>query len=154
MRTSESKAGLAISRRALLGVTGALPLPSNRLSAPECESWLAKEAQTNRLASRWSAVESHLAKHHGWFTLCQAERLALPEAAEMREIDARLERLSGECAHVIPKLPSLAATSRTAILLKFEVLAHVLRREEHRDEHALLRSTLRDLKAAWLTPAL
>jgi hypothetical protein len=109
-------------------------------------AWLEKEARSNRLAGRWSALERHLIQHHRWFELSEAEQLALPEAAEMWEIDGQLERLHAEQNVIGPILPTLAATSRTGILLKFRVLAQMLRREDYRDEAALLRSALLDLK--------
>lgn len=143
----------------LCAVVGA-PALSSQVSAPGgstsdetirlCKFWLAHEAKTTGLARRWSEVETYLAQNCRWFDLSEAEQSALPEAAELWAIDARLERLSGEAAHIIPMLPSLAATNRMAILLKFKVLAHVLKREDYADEHALLRSALLDLEAAWL----
>lgn len=158
MRTSESKPGPAISRRAMREESGAMPLPSSQLPAScaasmetiqLCKSWLANEAQSNRLAGQWSAVERHLVKHYRWFDLSEAEQIALAEAAELRSIEGQLQELSEASAHVIPDLTSLAATNRTAILLKFKVLAHALRREDYQDEYALLHSALRDLEAAW-----
>jgi hypothetical protein len=64
-------------------------------------------------------------------------------------IDARMDAIQDAREDIIPRLPGLIATTREAILMKFEVVADLLRLEDHRDELNLLNSARRDLDAAW-----
>jgi hypothetical protein len=81
--------------------------------------------------------------------MTEAEQRGLPDAAEMFEIDRRIEAIHDSREAILPKLPALVATTREAILMKFEVLAEALFLEDHRDELDLLNSARRDLEAAW-----
>ena len=115
-----------------------------------CRSWLSTEAQIFKLQERWSDVENYVvAKYDNWFTLTEDEQRKLPDAAEMFEIDARMDAIQDAREDIIPRLPELIATTREAILMKFEVAADLLRLEDHRDELNLLNSARRDLEAAW-----
>jgi hypothetical protein len=55
----------------------------------------------------------------------------------------------GTAPFILPKLPALVATTREAILMKFQVVAVSLALEENRLELNLLNSARRDLEAAW-----
>jgi hypothetical protein len=81
--------------------------------------------------------------------MTEAEQRLLPGAAEMFEIDARMTAIHANREDILPKLPSLLATTREAILMKFQVVAVSLALEENRLELNLLNSARRDLEAAW-----
>jgi hypothetical protein len=157
MRAPKVASALALTRRAVVGASTALPLAAMPFAASGsdetirlCRSWLSTEAQIFRLQERWSDVENHVvAKYDNWFTLTEDEQRKLPDAAEMFEIDARMDAIQDAREDIIPRLPGLIATTREAILMKFEVVADLLRLEDHRDELNLLNSARRDLDAAW-----
>ncbi|HEY2752749.1 hypothetical protein [Phenylobacterium sp.] len=161
MRTPRSAPGPALSRRAVIGASAALPLvpPSDLPPAPIdgtaetlrlCRSWLSTEAQVFDLLSQWRSLEKHVcAKHHNWFRMTEAEQRRLPDAAEMFEIDAQIATIYDAREDILPKLPALVSTTREAILMKFEVVAEALCLEDNRDELNLLNSARRDLEAAW-----
>jgi hypothetical protein len=157
MRAPKSASALPLSRRAVIGASTALPLATIPFAASGsdetirlCRSWLSTEAQMFRLEERWSDIENHLAaKYDNWFKLTEDEQRNLPDAAEIFEIDARLDAISDAREEIIPRLPGLIATTREAILMKFEVLANLLCLEDHRDELNLLNSARRDLDAVW-----
>jgi len=159
MPDSEPATTRSPSRRRLLqGVAGcALPLTTMPFAASGsdetirlCRSWLSTEAQIFKLQERWSDVENYVvANYDNWFTLTEDEQRKLPDAAEMFEIDARMDAIQDAREDIIPRLPGLIATTREAILMKLEVVADLLRLEDHRDELDLLNSARRDLEAAW-----
>jgi hypothetical protein len=157
MRTPKSTSALQLSRRAVIGASTALPLATMPFAAPGsdetiglCRSWLSAQAQIFRLEERWSYIENYVAATCGnWFELTEDEQRKLPYAAEMFAIDARIDAIYVDQEDIIPMLPGLIATTREAVLLKFEVLANLLRLEDHRDELNLLNGARRDLDAAW-----
>lgn len=162
MRTPPSAPRPAPSRRAVIGASAALPL-STLAVAPNalatdgsaetvrlCKCWLSTEAQHYDLAGQWCDQEKLLiARHSNWFKMTEAERRQLPDAAELFEIDARLDVYPKGHEDILSELPALVATSREAILMKFEVVAGALRLEDNQDELRLLNSARRDLEAAW-----
>jgi hypothetical protein len=162
MRTPPSAPRPAPSRRAVLGASAALPLSTlavapNAVAADGsaeavrlCKSWLSAEAEHYDLAGRWCDQENFLcAKYSNWFKMTEAERRKLPDAAELFKIDAQLDLYPKGHGEILPKLAALAATSREAILMKFEVVAAALCLEANEDELTLLNSARRDLEAAW-----
>lgn len=162
MRMPPSAPRATPSRRAVIGASAALPL-STLATSPKalaadgsaetlrlCKSWLSTEAEHYELAGRWCDQENFLsAKYPNWFGMTEAEQRMLPDAAELVEIDARLAAYPNGHGNILPKLPALVATSREAILIKFEVVATALCLEDNRDELRLLNSARRDLEAAW-----
>jgi hypothetical protein len=162
MRTPPSAPRPAPSRRAVIGASAALPLSTLAVApnalAPDgsaetvrlCKSWLSTEAHHYDLAGRWCDQEKLLiARYSNWFKMTEAERRRLPDAAELFKIDAQLDVYPKGHEDILPKLAALGATSREAILMKFEVVAAALRLEENEDELRLLDSARRDLEAAW-----
>src|ERR1700733_4448220 len=85
MRTPKSASALALSRRAVVGASTALPLAAMPFAASGsdetirlCRSWLSTEAQIFRLQERWSDIENHLAANcDNWFELTQDEQRKL-----------------------------------------------------------------------------
>jgi hypothetical protein len=162
MRTPLSAPHAAPSRRTVIGASAALPL-ATRAVAPNavaadgstetvrlCKSWLSAEAEHYDLAGRWCDQENFLcAKYSSWFKMTEAERRLLPDAAELFKIDARLDVYPKGHDDILPKLAKLVATSREAILMKFEVAAAGLCLEDNGDELRLLNSARHDLAAAW-----
>lgn len=162
MRTPPSAPRPAPSRRAVLGASAALPLSTlavapNAVAADGsaetvrlCKSWLSAEAEHYDLAGRWCDQENFLcAKYSNWFRMTEAERRKLPDAAELFKIDAQLDLYPKGHENILPKLSTLVATSREAILMKLEVVAAALCLEANEDELTLLNSARRDLEAAW-----
>ena len=93
----------SISRREVLGAAAAGPA-SGSMSAvicgpiasdlvARCSEWLALDLEIDRLSLRWSTLETQAARDFDLFRLPSAARRALPMAAEMHDIDARLETL-------------------------------------------------------------
>jgi hypothetical protein len=155
MRTPKSASAPPISRRALIGAALPMTAAARPPSRPDetirlCRSWLSTEAEIFRLQEQWCDIENHLTdKYETWFRLTEDEQRTLPDAAEMFAIDARMDAIHDARQDIIPLLPRLVATTREAVLLKFEVLATLLGLEDRRDELALLDSARRDLDAVW-----
>jgi hypothetical protein len=114
-----------------------------------CRLWLTNEAEQHRLLRQWGDLEARLARNFRWFKLSPDEQRALPEAAPLYEIDARLERLFSQREALAPKLPRLTASSREAVMLKFEIVTKELVIEDFPPIHGLLKSAVRDLGVLW-----
>lgn len=110
-----------------------------------CKAWLAIEAERRALTGRWAMLEDHMVNHHQWFNLTDAQQLAMPQAAEMHALDARLTALQKDCEEILPQLPGLAAKDRPSLLFKFQVVETLLLPEESPEAKALLKSSLCDL---------
>ncbi|HEX3367002.1 hypothetical protein [Phenylobacterium sp.] len=157
MRTPKSTSALQLSWCAVIGASPALPLATTPFAASRsdetmrlCRSWSSTEAQIFRWQGQCCDIENYLAAACDiWFELTQDEQRKPPDAAEMFEVDARIDAPRDAREETIPMLPGLVATSREANLIKFEVLATLLRPEGHRDELILLHSARRDVEAAW-----
>jgi len=126
-------------------------MPSNRsglkMSEAEltCEALLLNDAETRELAQRWGKLESDLVQHHNWASLSTKEQLNLPEASELHGIDSRLEALHNEWVDLLTKLPPMIATTRGALMLKFEVLKVLLTPDALPEVNVIFESALRDL---------
>ena len=126
----------APSRRALLGaaalapVLGGGPLAANDIVA-RCADWVALDFEIDRLARRWSQLETGMARDHGWFALTPAERQAPPGAAEMFEIDDRLEALSHQREQMLKPLSRLQADTLHGVASKLVIAARLLEQEEN-----------------------
>lgn len=122
----------AVSRRMLLGAATAAPALSLLPGAEpdplvaRCTDWLAADFERDRLSRRWAALEAWLAEERRWFSLSEAERRRLPEAAEMFEIEERLDRLSEELEQRLESLTHLKATDLHGAASKLVVAARVL----------------------------
>ena len=122
----------AVSRRALLGaasttsVLGLVPATRPDPLVARCAEWLAIDLESDRLSLRWAALETRLVDECGWFSLSNVERRGLPQAAEMFEIEERLDRLSDEREQRLAALASLRAQDLQGVAGKLAVGARVL----------------------------
>jgi hypothetical protein len=101
-KTGDSTRLPAISRRAVIGASAVLPLAGPaRGAAPivaadipaRCASWVALDLEIDRLARRWSELETLAARQFDYFKLTQAQIRALPMGPEMDAVDAECRRL-------------------------------------------------------------
>lgn len=101
---SDNKAdATAISRRTVLGATPAAPLVCNikGAAAPppagsligQCAHWLKDDFESDRLARRWSALETLAASGYDYFRMSDRQRNSLPMAPEMAAIEGELDAL-------------------------------------------------------------
>ena len=138
MPDSKSGATAAISRRSLIGAASAVSAIGSGAGASlaskdtvaQCAAWIALDLEIDRLALRWAALETLMARDHGWLALSQAERRALPEAAEMFEIDDTLEVLSCRRERMLKPLSRLAGDTPHAAVSKLAVAARLMLQEE------------------------
>lgn len=125
----------AVSRRMLLCAATAAPalgrLPGAQPDplVARCADWLAADVESDRLSHRWAALEARLAEECRWFSLSEAERRRLPEAAEMFEIQERLDRLAEELDQRLEALARSKAKDLHGAASKLVVAARVLLHE-------------------------
>jgi len=72
-----------------------------------------------------------MVRDHGWFTRSAAEQRALPEAAEMFEIEVRLDQLSRQRERLLKPLSHLPADTLHGIACKLVVAARLMEHEEN-----------------------
>ncbi|WP_421935484.1 hypothetical protein [Phenylobacterium sp.] len=143
-----------LSRRALLAAPAAglappvLPARADADTVALCRTWLANKAETMRLLERWGDIEAELMRLQGPPRPGDA-LMAGPQAAPLRVIDARLDQLHAEREALAPSLPLSTATTREAVLLKFEVVMAELFVQDFPVIYGLLHTAVRDLKALW-----
>ena len=110
----------AISRRAVIGASAALPLagPARGLPAvaaadipAQCADWIALDLEIDRLARRWSDLETLAVRQFDYFKLTQAQIRALPMGPEMDAVDAECRRLGDVREEALKPLSKL--TPRT-----------------------------------------
>ena len=101
-KTGDSTRLPAFSRRAVIGATAALPLagparglaPVGAAEIPaQCANWIALDLEIDRLASRWSQLETLAVRQFDYFRLTDAQISALPMGPEMDATDAECRRL-------------------------------------------------------------
>ena len=142
---------MGVSRRDVIGAASVAPLVAScSKRVPDqatkiSERWLLANAEADRLQCQWGKLENHLVQHHGWYDLTERQRCMLPAAQELFDIDERIERLHAQCAAMLRCLPTLEATSRTALAAKLAVAAIVISPEDNEDAYTLVASILRDL---------
>jgi hypothetical protein len=125
-----------LSRRTVIGaaaaspVLGGTPLASNQTVA-RCADWIALDLEIERLTLRWSKLETLMMREYGWFALTEVEQRALPEAAEMFEIDARLETLSFQRDRLLKPLSRLPADTLRGVASKLVIAARLMEHEEN-----------------------
>lgn len=95
-----------------------------------CGRWMALDVEIDRLSLRWSALEGHFVAEAAWFQLNAAQRRALPGAAEMFEIEDRLEALSQERDKRLELLMQPKATDLREITAKLAVAARLLMHDD------------------------
>ncbi len=103
---------------------------SQGLEVDPWRAWLELDAEVGRLSGRWSEVETWLAREWGWFALTPAERHSLPQAAEMFEIDRRIEELCEERDRLLERLSATPASDMGAVAGKLAVAIRLLEDEE------------------------
>lgn len=111
----------AISRRAVIGASAALPLAGSvqGLPAPvgaadipaQCADWIALDLEIDRLARRWSDLETLAVRQFDYFKLTKAQIRALPMGPEMDAVDAECRRLGDVREEALKPLSKL--TPRT-----------------------------------------
>ena len=122
----------AVSRRMLLVAATAAPtlgmLPGAQPDplVARCAEWLAIDFESDRLSRRWAALEAWLVEEWRWFSLSEVERRGLPQAAEMFELEERLDRLSEELEQRLESLVHLKAIDLHGAASKLVVAARVL----------------------------
>ena len=114
---------------------------------PVCRTLIRLNSEHDALIRRWQTLETHLVHRHNWFRLSEAERLLLPEAAEMSAIEARLHAVIAARSDLLTRLPDMKAASLRGVWHKLSVAALSVFPDENPEAHALLRSTLDDLRA-------
>jgi uncharacterized protein HemY len=139
-----------VSRRAIFTAPASLPLlvaaPAAAAALAACLAWLTRSAEISRLLVQWGDLEAWLAENHRWFELSDAERRSLPEAAGLAKIDRQLDALTHERDGLLECLPAIPALTREAPALKLEVAATLVDVADLPDAHALIRSSIRDLR--------
>lgn len=123
---------------AALGATSGLPVagddtppcPSDTIK--QCAAWIALDLEVDRLTLRWAKLEAEMARDHGWLNLEASARRALPEAAEMFEIDDALDALSDQREAMLARLVRLSAASLHDIASMLAVAARLVRHEDIR----------------------
>ncbi len=156
----------ALSRRGLITAAAAAPLlagggprptrlekavtPAPRAGDPVVElarQCLALHRENERLIRRWGDVESWLVDNHNWFGLSEAQRLALPAARRLYDIDDRLEFLRKERPRTMRGLRKKPATSLDGVIGKLKCVAGGMEPDEFPSAFKLLEATIRDLEA-------
>jgi hypothetical protein len=130
----------AISRRAVIGggatataLCGTvLPVfhEMTNDTVAQCATWIALDQEIDRLSLRWSQIETALVAEFPWFQLSQAQRRALPQAAELFQIDERLEVLFHQRRRDLKALAKLKAQTPHAVASMLAVAARVLLYDE------------------------
>lgn len=113
----------------LCATTGNQPTQLTNEPVAVCARWLAIDFEIDRLALQWARLETQMAREFGWLSLSQVERRALPQAAEMFEIEERLDRLADEREHGLTSLAKLKAEDLHGVASKLAIAARVLRHD-------------------------
>ncbi|MEQ1812456.1 MAG: hypothetical protein ABL889_21180 [Terricaulis sp.] len=146
---NESARAQSPTRRLVLSGAAA-PLLSGSATdpaAPECETWLSRRADHERLGKRWQQIETRLFRDHNWSNLTRAQRKRFPEKHEMDDLYDRMDALHEENRVLLASLPSLVATSPLGICGKLAIAAIEVCPEENEEAHRLIASILRDYRA-------
>ncbi|MDP3745620.1 MAG: hypothetical protein Q8Q88_01090 [Phenylobacterium sp.] len=148
-KADDSARLLTVSRPTLIGAATVAPVLGGELLATNdtvarCAAWLALDLEIDRLAVRWSQLETLMARSHRWFALTPAERRALPEAAEMFVIDDTLEALSRQRERMLQPLSRLKADTLHGVASKLAVAARLLQHEDN-PAQPFVASALREL---------
>lgn len=138
MRKPQQTDPSALSRRALLGVTAAVPAVGGNASIPcssddtvaQCAAWVELDLEIDRLALRWAKLETRMTRDHGWLNLSHVKRRALPGAGEMFEIDDKLEALSDQRELMLRTLSRLPANTLHAVASKLVIAARLMQHED------------------------
>lgn len=113
----------------------------------ECQAWICLDTEYEALIQRWQKLESHVVREYNWFRLSEAERQLVPEAPEMSAIEARLGPMLESRNERLARLQHMRAASLQGILLKVAIAVKSVPADENPEAHALVKSTLDDLRA-------
>ncbi|HEX3367003.1 hypothetical protein [Phenylobacterium sp.] len=157
MPDPESEPPSPLSRRTLLAAPVGMSASMGAVAAvaaadecvPLCMLWLANDAELNWLFGRYNDVEGDLFRDFRWSKLTPDERKALPEAAPLNAIQARLDHLLDQRRALASKLRHSRASTRQGVMLKFEVVNRELHIQDFPAIYGLLRSAVRDLALLW-----
>lgn len=139
------------TRRLVLGAAAATSLVTGTAVAADaaaeaCETWLARDAEHERLAVQWAKLEARLHRQHNWLKLSRAERRRIPESRELDDLDDRIETLSDQNRALLEALPALVAVSPLGLCGKLSIVARETRHEGE-EVHRMIVSILRDYRA-------
>lgn len=110
-----------------------------------CFQWRDLDREAERLVHAWQRLETKLFQLHDWPKLSEAEQRALPAAAPLYAIDARLASVDAQRDLLLASIRRTAAFDLAGVEAKLEVLERIVYREDHPEAHALIRSTRRDV---------
>lgn len=125
----------AISRRAVIGASAALPLagPARGLPAvaaadvpAQCADWIALDLEIDRLALRWSELETLAVRQFDYFKLTQAQIRALPMGPEMDAVDAECRRLGDVREEALKPLSKLTPRAIQDVSAQLAVAHRIL----------------------------
>jgi hypothetical protein len=141
------------SRRAVLAGTSAASVLAGQASVAGTdptitayETWLAVEAERNRLTLAWGRCETLL------FDKCRRQNIAaarqsdISEARQLKEIGAQLEALDRESDVLLKALPIRRATSTATVIASLSVAAALVYPDDNPEAHGLIVRAVRDLK--------
>ncbi len=138
------------SRRLILSAAAVPLLPGAARAADPaaqaCQTWLARNAEHERLAVQWSRLEARLHREHNWMKLTRAQRRRFPESRELDDLDDGIEVLSNENSALLKALPAIVAASPIGICGKLTI-AVLETKNDCEDVHRLIASILRDYRA-------
>lgn len=147
---NESACAPAPTRRLVLAAAATPLIPVASLSADPaaaaCETWLARDAEHERLTIQWARLEGRLHRQHNWLKLSRAARRRIPESRELDNLDDRIETLSDQNRDLLEALPGLVAVSPIGLCGKLSIVARETRHEGE-EVHRLIVSILRDYRA-------
>lgn len=136
------------SRRSILG-SAALPLVSAHSdpAVSNCETWLARHAEQQRLGRRWQEIESRAFAELNWPKLSRTQRARHREQLEMDALYDEMDALHEQNRALLVSLPRVVATTQFGICGKLAVAAIEACPEDHPELHHLIASILRDYRA-------
>ncbi|MEJ0022780.1 MAG: hypothetical protein WDN76_04640 [Alphaproteobacteria bacterium] len=144
---------MSVSRRRLLNsasallIFGNLNAPTGDAAAELAKTWLARNAEHERLSLRWQQIESRLFKEHNWPKLTRTQRKRFPEKHEMDDLYDRMDALCDQNDILLAQLPTIVATTNLGIAGKLAVAALEVNADDNEEAHLLIVSILRDFRA-------
>lgn len=114
-----------------------------------CMVWLDLDAQEHVLVDRWQTLEGCLFSKGFWGESALSPYADLPEAQELRAIEANLGKLDQTKQELLAELCAISATSAEGIALKLRVLSNLVRREDNQHAYSLLIGVQGDLRTVF-----
>ena len=141
---------LEITRRSLVGATAAAPVLARERQGRSGEvlalarTWLALDAEMERVMIAWQDEESRLARDFGWLGLPEEQQLIHPEGRLMAALDTQLDAVIARCGELLEILESQPAADIGDIAGKVAVAAGITKHEEA-VSHELLAAAVREM---------